>query len=582
MFKKRISAKKLDLKNLDFDCLPKLTAGELFELLGQHNRLRSIQRMVGIDSARFEKLYLEPIINFCELAQLAPASTDYHHTGPGGLIEHTLSMIEKSVHERRKYNLPQRSDPEIQQHEKHAWTYAMFVGALLHDIGKLVTLCRFIANDRIISPYNPTSDSGSTYQIQFIHSPYKLHQYLSMSFYQIIPPLGQAFIADHTHILEELTGYFNDDPYSWGSVGEVVRQADQQSVAENIKLSKQIRFPSVPSSPLQERLITSLRLLIRNGDLPANRSGAAIWAKDDIAYVLMPRGVEMIREHLKENGATDIPSDNLRLYDALQQFGYVYSTPSDRAIWKINVRLGDGFNQTFTALKFDTKRLFHPSRQPKALNGVIIEMESDSADSEVTGEPITSHKNAGAENKHSDRETPSQPIKSAEADKSSPTANQNAQEKPQPSLNDGETTQAGTDNGIVEPTKDLGFEFIEWIKAGIESKSIRINEDQEIHIVNYKNREGETVKKVGVFSPAAFIKFAKTKELNSPKDFEIIQKAVHKTKLAIKNGRFHIHQYRIKNSTSSKALLRLYLFDMETLMPEGVDSKVNQSLVFAK
>jgi len=562
IWRKKSAGKLPVLEDLSLDSLPVLTSNELFLLLGLHNKLRSIQRIVGIDTERYEVLYLQPIKCFCELAQLAPASADYHHTGPGGLISHTIGMIELALHNRRKYELPVRSDPEIQQHQKHAWTYSVFVAALLHDVGKLVTLSRFkLNNGQLFNAYGQTklSKLDDTYQLVFVKAPYKLHQRLSGTFFQLIPRIGQEFIGQHLDILSQLMGFFNDDPFEWGSIGEIVRLADQQSVSDSLKLGNRKRFPNAPSSPLHERLVTALRQLIREGALPINRPGAAIWVKGEYTYLLSKAGVDAMRDYLLKQNVTDIPSDNLRIFDSLQQFGYAIGTPEGRAIWQIKIHLANGFNQIFTALKFDTNRLFHPSKLPEDLKGVIFESEADL--------------------KHEDKGHSMPPVNTT--NKNAPEQNAVTKKQDHPDLNQqiSEVDKSKTAN--LEPSKELGQEFIDWVKNGVQQKRIILNQDL-VHVLNYKNQSGEIKKVAGIISPKSFNDFAESIDLSAGKPHEVIQKSVHKLKLAIKNGRYHIHKYRIKSSPSAKAVLQFYVFELDLIIPEELDInvKVNDSLVF--
>ena len=86
----------------DGNVLPVLTADQLYSRLSLHNRLRGIRRKVAIDPQRFEAMYGKPIARYCEVVQLLPASQAHHHAYPGGLIVHTLSVIEYAINERQK------------------------------------------------------------------------------------------------------------------------------------------------------------------------------------------------------------------------------------------------------------------------------------------------------------------------------------------------------------------------------------------------------------------------------------------------------------------------------------------------
>ena len=584
MFFKKRPPKLTQLSDLKINELPPLRADALVSLLGLDKELFNIQRFVGIDSERFEQLYLVPINRFLELSQLAPASTDYHHTGLGGLARHTLSMTAIALHERRKYELPLRSDPEIQQHQRHLWTYAVFTASLLHDIGKLVTLVRFKIPNGHFNPYGAASlhEKCDHYSMEFIQSPYSLHQRLSATFLQIIPKLGQEFLASNINVLEQLMGFFNDHPYDWGSIGEIVKQADQESVAADLRLGTKARLPNAPASPLHERLLTSLRQLIREGELRVNTAGAAIWVKGDYAYVLSKLGADRMREFITELGGGGVPSDNLRLFDALQQFNYVFSTPSNRAIWRIRVRVpADGFDQTFTVLKFDKHRLFHVKNMPKDLIGAIDEQDSTNTDLEqsnvsksvnpATGAesgPTENPKPGAVEKKNSSQKTEDLTKNSNEAT-GIPTPASEAKLEPQ-------STDKPTD---MEVSSDVGEEFISWVRNKIDSKVFELNANV-IHIVNYKNREGQNTKAVALVSPKIFKDFAEETEKGQKDAHLATQKSLHKLNLAIKNGRYHVHKYRIKSSPSPKAMLTFYLFETSVFFDDDNDLKVNESLAF--
>ena len=115
----------------------------LIQLLSLQNTLRNINQLVSVSKEHFDELYLPALINFAESAQLAPASRAHHHSGPGGLLVHTLNVIVNALRIRKQYMLPQNADPETISQEEHAWTYGVFCAALLHDAGKLVANVAF-------------------------------------------------------------------------------------------------------------------------------------------------------------------------------------------------------------------------------------------------------------------------------------------------------------------------------------------------------------------------------------------------------------------------------------------------------
>lgn len=591
----------LDLAALDVRKLPILNADALLQLLNQHNRLRTIQTLVSIDHKRYDTLYLEPIYRFCELAQLMPASANYHHTGPGGLIVHTLAVIEAALRERQRFVLPAQSDPEIIQRQRHVWTYGVFVAGLLHDAGKLVTLCAFITDQQQRhSPYhNALCDQKKTehYQLTFLNAPYQLHQRLSSSFFYLIPATGRAFLGQHPEILAQISAYWLHDPYAWGSIGEIVGQADQMTVADDLQLAQKRRFPNAPK-PLVERLMTALRQAIREGVLPINRPGAAIWKQGATTYLVSKTAADVMRETLEAAGATDIPRDNLRIFDELQQFQFIRPTLDQRAIWRIAVDLpAQNFHHTFTVLKFETAMLFHPRQDPADINGTLLEQvdeaeattrapdavdqpkptdEQPTESAETEKQPVTA---PAMENTDAARQVETKP--QLPATKTTPTAESSTESQPAvvTKTQADETPAEANGENIPEPSKAMGEDFIQWLRQQVVEKKTKLNVGL-VHVVPYTDQQGVRQEVAGVVSPHAFAEYARAQGIvtGKKKDFERVQTSVHKLKTNIRNGRFQIHTYRLSRSASANVKLQFYLWPKDVMIPAEMDAPLNESL----
>src|SRR6187402_3068259 len=125
--------------------MPIYTANQLFSLCKLDPNLSGLRALAGLDAPVFDLLIRSPICQFAELVQLAPASEAHHHAGPGGLLLHTLDVITLALKKRRGYQLPIAGSLSEIANQRHLWTYAIFVGCLLHDIGKLSANTRLIA-----------------------------------------------------------------------------------------------------------------------------------------------------------------------------------------------------------------------------------------------------------------------------------------------------------------------------------------------------------------------------------------------------------------------------------------------------
>lgn len=393
----------------DGNVLPVLTADQLYSRLSLHNRLRGIRRKVAIDPQRFEAMYGKPIARYCEVVQLLPASQAHHHAYPGGLIVHTLSVIEYAINERQKYTLPLASEPEVIEAQKNLWTYAVFVAALLHDIGKAVTMAWYIdaAQDKIRNPAAGTllQQGCKHYTLKFRPTQYyKLHERLGLLYLsQLLDSTSLDYLTRDLDIFAEVLGYVSADRASWGSIGAIVSTADQMSVADDLRIASQTgrprQFAGAELENFGERLLKAFRLLIEERRLAANRPGAILYLSDDQRYVyaVAKTIAEKLREKMQALGATDVPADNTRIFDELQQHGLIEATETGHAIFNIHVSIPHAnFEQDFTTLKIDSRKLFTVASLPAKMAGSVRESDKAATDSAATPSPATASTTAQA------------------------------------------------------------------------------------------------------------------------------------------------------------------------------------------
>ena len=393
----------------DDNVLPVLTADQLYSRLSLHNRLRGIRRKVAIDPQRFEAMYGKPIARYCEVVQLLPASQAHHHAYPGGLIVHTLSVIEYAINERQKYTLPLASEPEVIEAQKNLWTYAVFVAALLHDIGKAVTMAWYIdaAQDKIRNPAAGTllQQGCKHYTLKFRPTQYyKLHERLGLLYLsQLLDSTSLDYLTRDLDIFGEVLGYIGADKASWGSIGAIVSTADQMSVADDLRIASQTgrprQFVGAELENFGERLLKAFRLLIEERKLAANRPGAILYLSDDQRYVyaVAKTIAEKLREKMQLLGATDVPADNTRIFDELQQHGLIEATATGHAIFNIHVSIPHAnFEQDFTTLKIDSRKLFSVASMPAKMAGSVSESGKAATDSAVAPSPATASTTAPA------------------------------------------------------------------------------------------------------------------------------------------------------------------------------------------
>lgn len=364
------------------DCLPVLLP---LDLLGQRTKqINTIQQLAGVPKAHWRSLYLDALLAFAAYVQQLPASEAHHHPGAGGLLDHSLEVVIHTLRIRRGHLLPQGADAEEIAAKKDVWTYAVFSSALLHDVGKPLM-------DQVVHLYDKhgkemgtwdaltaSMTEASWYRIRYRKErQYRLHERAALLLTRLILPAPALnwLAADRTVLsawLACVSGMYEDA----GIIGEIVQQADGLSVAENLGASVTPQLPGA-RVPLHERLLTGLRFLMKENQIPLNRNGAAAWFDGERLWLVSKRGIDALRDHLIKEGHSGIPTRNDRIFDELQQ-NNVLIPNGDRSIWKINVA-GDDWAHTLTCLCFPVAKIWpDPSSRPDVFNGAIVPADAES------------------------------------------------------------------------------------------------------------------------------------------------------------------------------------------------------------
>lgn len=370
----------------DLEQFPVLSADELFRKLRVEGRLASIERLTGYPKESYQQLVASALSAYAEAVQLLPASQAHHHAAPGGMVVHGLEVVDFALRFRKGRLLPQGGVAEEIAQQEHLWTYAILVGALLHDIGKTVadvkvTLQLTNGSTSDWTPLGePMRSTGAVgYRVDFVQGSarnYALHTQLAMSFFAVIvPPLARNWLSENRIVMSQLSAYLYGDLHKAGVIGEIVTRADGESVAANLALGDKTKLASATETPLVEKLLGALRYLLISGKLPINRDGAAGWVYDGYVWLLVPRVMDILRQYMTETGFTGIPTDNERLFDILQEHGVLVQTPKERAVWTVIVH-GEDYQHRFTAIKIHVSVLYRPREYPAEMVGTVTPSEA--------------------------------------------------------------------------------------------------------------------------------------------------------------------------------------------------------------
>lgn len=514
--------------------LPLLPAKELLARASRPGLLRQIDRLLSVPRSHLESLFHTTILSYARFVQQLPGSEAHHHAGPGGMLDHGLEVVTNALALRRGYLLPQGAEPERLARSQDLWTYAVFTAALLHDIGKTAVdqrILLFDARKRPLGTWDPwqgpMGQQATWYRVEFVRGrTYGLHERVAPLLARfIVPAMGLSWLASDREVLTAWVATISGDRDRAGVLGEIISRADGESVARNLGAGEFIRLSTARATPLHEKLLTAMRFLIDEGELPLNRNGAAGWLVGDDLWLVSKRTADALRAHLIREGHDGIPSRNDRLFDVLQEHGLAVSN-GERAIWHARVA-GDGWAHELTMLRVPAARVWpDPERRPQPFPGSVspIDGATAEADTEQTQRTAQPPPNGTTASSHLGR-TANRATEAA-----GPVTSSIKVSVPG-------TPEAGETANVTEATdpSDAGQRFLAWLQDGVANRRIQVNTvSARVHVVP----EG-----VLLVSPGIFKDFATH---HSDLEWSNVQKRFQKLKLHRRTeGGTNIHRYAV-------------------------------------
>ncbi|MCB1907871.1 MAG: helicase/relaxase domain-containing protein, partial [Rhodocyclaceae bacterium] len=264
-----------------------------------------------------------------------------------------------------------------------------------------------------------------------------------------------------------------------GTLGELVIQADQASVAQELG-GDPGKALAAPRHALQRKLLDGLRYLLRE-ELKLNQPQASDgWLTQDALWLVSKTVSDKLRAHLLSQGIDGIPSNNTAVFNVLQDHGVALATPDGKAIWKATVTSDTGWSHSFTFLKLSPAMIWEAADRPAAFAGrvqVDPDTESDATqptriDSEaqhVDHAPATADEGVGALLDLLDVA----PAPSTLPVSSEPLADNGIKPAPTP-----EPAPLAPTNQTAprQPAEPSGEHFMDWLRQGIQARRLVIND----------------------------------------------------------------------------------------------------------
>ncbi|WP_431480040.1 MobH family relaxase [Pseudomonas simiae] len=446
-------------------------------LAAEHRRqlLDRIWQYTALSHAQFTQLYLNPIHRYAEQVQQLPASETHHHAYLGGMLDHGLELVACSLKLRQSYLLPTGAVPEDQSAQTDAWSAGIAYGALLHDIGKIaVDLVVERQDGSVWHPWQGPLDQP--YRFRYLKGrDYHLHGAAAGLLYnQILDRPILDWLSGFPQLWASLLYVLAGQYERAGVLGELVIQADRVSTAQNIGGNPR-KALQAPIHSLQHHLISGLRHLVLH-ELKLNQPGAAGWLTQDALWLVSKTVTDKLRAYLLSQSIEGIPSSNIAVFDELQSHGLVESTLDGKAIWTALVAQGN-WQQSFTFLRLQPALIWGNEDRPVAFSGTV----SIAVDEHPAETPAPAPDPKAVSTRSTQSTSQPDPLALEDADYLGTLLDMFELEKPK-------TSDAPSENALETstlPSDNPGYVFLNWVKEGILSHKLVINDSKaKIHTVS--------------------------------------------------------------------------------------------------
>jgi len=321
------------------------------------DELNEIYEITGLSKEYFDHLYLSPLHQYAEVIQLLPASEAHHHSQPGGMLQHTIEITLNALKLRRGQILPPGVAPEEVEQRKDLWTYIVFLCALFHDVGKVITDVNQVDSNG--QRWSLLSNGSAPDEYEIKYNPKRKHKFHekipAFVLLKFISPTTLEWIMRDDEAFYVLINFMIGDHAEASVVSEIVQKADQASVVGNLGGDVSKVTAKQAQRPLSERILRTIQTLVSEDRVPLNRRGAACFIDGDYAYFVVKRLLDDVKERMRQDGQS-VPDRNDRLMDELQQFEVIEAN-GDKAIWKAKVFV-DEWNSDFSMLKMKISKVW--------------------------------------------------------------------------------------------------------------------------------------------------------------------------------------------------------------------------------
>ena len=294
-------------------------------IASQRPLIRKIYTASSLKKEDFLALIVPIIWNFAGLVHLLPASQGNHHSGPGGAFRHGLEVAFLALKSAYDTYIPTNVvAPRYRAHVIKQWYVAIFISALGHDLGKLLTDFHVVAaRDEPTPTWNPFTQSLydwaiesklERYYLVWVTGRYRRHEGKGPA---LLPRLVSGahldWIMTHTRDpFESMMACLTAPDPSTNLIARLVLGADAKSSDSDMR--SRIQNEGDPGLILEQGdriIVSSIRRLWRTNTWRLNEPGGRLWVPDDkTVYVIWEAATKDIGKDLvKHTGKAYLPDE---------------------------------------------------------------------------------------------------------------------------------------------------------------------------------------------------------------------------------------------------------------------------------
>ena len=575
--------RKIFIKNNTGNCITEDRRSELDEwftpksaneLLDSPTRKRLVSliwQRVSLDQKRFDDLYMSVIKNYVEIVQLLPASESHHHSYIGGMIDHGLEVANYALKLRQSHLLGSYAEDIPRQAQ--AWSASVVYGALLHDIGKVVVDINVeMNNGEIWYPWQQNLNLPYRFSYRTDRD-YSLHPCAAvLMIKRILPNECITWLSQFPELFKLFISLCSGHTEKAGVLAEIIQKADMFSVSNNLG-GDPTKILSKPVS-LVSKIIISIRYLIES-ELKLNGLKACDgWFDGNDVWVISKSFTDRIRANLLQNGITELPNDNAKIFNILREHGLAVAN-GEKTIWSCKIESESGWiAEKLTLIRIPVNVAFNNiANAPEPFKGSIIPVDLNSKQDEAEAEPITeveliteAERSEAKLIVNDDKDSVMQNtifnlFTNDDISVGNNVANDDIQEY------DTSKETSNMANNEISETKNIANDdiihdnpFFKWIRSQIINKNLPVNNQNAcIHTVDDK---------IFMVTPKIFQKYSLYINGNSDgSNWKLYQREFQSLKIHIKfsDEGFNIWKCLISGKRKSNACIKGYLIDNKTL-----------------